>query len=33
MVIKGSQALIETIDALLELPDECRFDQVTGRDE
>jgi CheY-like chemotaxis protein len=30
MVIKGSQALIETIDALLEMPDECRFDQVTG---
>ena len=33
MVIKNSEALTETLDALLELPEERRLDQVTGKDD
>ena len=33
MVIKGSQAMAETIDALLEVPEECRLDRAPRRDE
>ena len=32
-VIKGTQALAETIDALLDVPEPSRFDQATRKDE